>query len=1154
MCYGTEAYYVDNRFEKVRSGKHLVIVSRNNSGVEQINDIMTEAHQTGFYYRPRIDRELLLSLNPHDVIVTTACIAGIWDDTELILALSRYFKDSFFLELQNHNIDAQKEVNQKMLTLHQKFGIPIIHANDSHYIYPEDVKYREIFLKGKGFSYNDDYAKENDMILDYPDSGAIFERYKKQGILTPAQVQEALENTWVFDDCERITLINTDIKLPPISEHPTEELKAIINQSWVAERDKIPREKWPEYLAAIREEMDTIIQTHMENYFLIDYKVVKLAQEKYGGKLTNTGRGSAPSFYTTKMLGLTDIDRVSAPITLFPSRFMSVDRIINARSLPDIDLNTADREPFIKATEDLLGKENCAWMLAWKPLQDSSAFRLYCKGIGMHISEYDEIAKKIDEHRNDPKWKKLIEESKRFIGVIESVSESPCSMLIYDKPVRKELGLVRTSKDKLCCLLDGYNCDKYKYLKNDYLTTTVWAIIKDTCDLAGIPIPTISELDSMLDDKTFDIYEKGLTCTINQTDSDFATPLVARYQPKNVSEMSAFVAIIRPGCASLLHDFIDRKSYTTGVSELDNLLVEGNHRMIYQELIMKYLIWLGIPETGSYDIIKKIAKKKFKEQELSELKEKLLSGWMSKVGQEQGFAETWKVVEQAAHYSFNACVSGDTIIQRAGAKGHWEPTVEEMYNIMNSRSYAISTGHYPLHRKFKIFGYGNALSMFDDGKVRTNKIVNIYDSEIAPIYRVTTKNGSYLDCTMNHRFPTPNGKKQLSELSVGDMLYVIEPVSGAQTDLSELPVFDMMYEDEPIVEMQTGLSEIISIDYLRDDHVYDIEMSDPAHTFISASGLVTSNSHSLSYAYDSLYGAYLKSHYPLEYYTTVFNYYKDDTTRTFKLKEEIKHFGIELKSAKFRHSKSEYALSREDSSIYKGVSSIKGLNDECATYLYSLRDKQYKNFTELLYDVIGVPKITKSQLVPLIELDFFEEFGDANLLMAQYELFMKFRKNVQVKKDVLAQFGLSPEVIIPFVGKETAKTYMKVDMKGFITAAADHLEYHKRTLREKIAAQIEHLGYIDITGEEYKGMCVVMDVNTKYSPKLSMYSLRSGNLFTCKIDKRTFGKNKLETGDIVTILKREYKPKMKKDEDGGFSPIPGESELWIRQCKKLTKL
>ena len=205
----------------------------------------------------------------------------------------------------------------------------------------------------------------------------------------------------------------------------------------------------------------------MENYFLIDYQVVKDGQEKYDGRLTNTGRGSAPSFYITKLLGLTDIDRVSSPITLFPTRFMSVERILGTRSLPDIDLNTTDREPFIKATEDLLGKDNCAWMLAWKPFQDASAFRTYCKGIGKDIDEYDDIAKNLELYENDSKWKKIIADSKRFVGVIESISESPCSMLLYDKPVRKELGLVRTSKDKFCCLLDGYNCDKYKYLKND---------------------------------------------------------------------------------------------------------------------------------------------------------------------------------------------------------------------------------------------------------------------------------------------------------------------------------------------------------------------------------------------------------------------------------------------------------------------------------------------------------------------------------------------------------------------------------------------------------------------------------------------------------------------------------------------------------------
>lgn len=135
----------------------------------------------------------------------------------------------------------------------------------------------------------------------------------------------------------------------------------------------------------------------------------------------------------------------------------------------------------------------------------------------------------------------------------------------------------------------------------------VWAIIKETCELAGIPIPTIKELEELLDEKTYEIYDKGLTCTINQADSEFATSLVEIYKPRSVAEMSAFVAIIRPGCASLLQDFIHRLPYTTGVEELDKILKEGNHRMIYQELIMKYLIWLGIAEKDSYDIIKKIA-------------------------------------------------------------------------------------------------------------------------------------------------------------------------------------------------------------------------------------------------------------------------------------------------------------------------------------------------------------------------------------------------------------------------------------------------------------------------------------------------------------------------------------------------------------------
>lgn len=963
MRYGMETYFVNDRFEKDRSNKHLVIVAKNNDGVMQLNDIMTEAHTTGFYYKPRIDRELLFSLNPDDFIITTACVAGIWNDPELILALHRKFGKNFFLEVQFNQFAKQIEVNQELLRLSKEAHIPIIHANDSHYIYPQDSEYRDVLLKAKEIYYED----EGSSIMDYPDSDTIFHRYEKQGVLTRQHVAEALENTLIFDECEPITLINDDIKLPPISENPTEDLRNIIYTKWQDEKNNVPKERWQEYEDAISYELDIVEKTHMENYFLIDYVVAKEGQQKYDGRLTNTGRGSAPSFYITKLLGLTDIDRVASPITLYPTRFMSIERILGARSLPDIDLNTTDREPFIKATEDLLGKENCAWMLAWKPFQDASAFRTYCKGIGKDINEYDEIAKNLETYENDNKWKKIIQDSKRFVGVIESISESPCSMLLYNKPVRKELGLVRTSKDKFCCLLDGYNCDKYKYLKNDYLTVTVWAIIRDVCKLAGIPIPTIREIDNLFDDETFDIYKNGLTSTINQADSDFATGLVTTYCPKTVSEMSAFVAIIRPGCASLLQDFIDRKPYTTGVKELDDLLIEGNHRMIYQELIMKYLIWLGVPETGSYDIIKKIAKKKFKEAELAQLKAELLDGWKKRVGTEEGFIETWTVVEQAAKYSFNA-------------------------------------------------------------------------------------------------------------------------------------------------------------------------------------------SHSLSYAYDSLYGAYLKSHYPLEYYTVALNYYGDDAVRTLKLTNELQHFGIRLKPIKFRYSKGDYSPSKDENSIYKGIQSIKYMNANIANEIYELRNNKYNSFVELLGDIYEHTSTDARQLKILIELNFFDEFGDVNLLLAQKDFYDKFCDRSQFKKDELESLGISLDSIRPFAAKETPKMFTGVDFKSFVSIAATKIQAPPRKLSAQIKAQTEHLGYITIADEKYSRMAAVLAVDTKYAPKLKLYSLKNGTTLDCKVDKRTFSKEKLEVGDIVRIKGTKEKPKVRKNENGEFEPIPGTKELWITDYAKIFDL
>ena len=936
LIVGAECYYVKNRFEKDRSNRHLVVIALNDEGVRQLNEMISISNVDGYYYKPRIDYELLMDLNPKNFVITTACVAGILKDEELVLKLHDKFKSNFFVEVQNHNVDTQKYWNKLALEYSRKYGIGLIHANDSHYIYKEDKKYRDLFLKAKDMIYSD----EGEFILDYPSYEEIVERYKKQGVLTNAQISEALENTHVFDKAEPITIINKDIKLPSMSKNPNYDLKKIIFDVWQIEKKNIAPERIKEYEEAIRYEMDIIERTHMEDYFLLDYKVVERGIKEYGGMLTKTGRGSAPSFYTTKLLGLTDIDRLESPITLFPTRFMSAERILLARSLPDIDLNMVDREPFIRATEDLLGKENCAWMISWKPLQKSSAFRLWCKANGMNINEYNEVAKDIDNYIDNPQWKDIIKESEHFVGVVESISESPCSLLIY-KDIAREVGLVK-SGDKICCLLDGYHCDVFKYLKNDYLSVTVWKLIKEVCDLANIEVPSIKEFNNLLDDKTFEIYEKGLTSTINQADSDWATPIIKKYAPKSLAEMSAFVAGIRPGFASLLDNFINRKPYSTNVAELDNLLEDSYHYLLYQESIMKYLIWLGIEEKETYDIIKKISKKKFKEKELQELKNKLKKGWSNVVGKEEGFEETWKVVEDASRYSFNA-------------------------------------------------------------------------------------------------------------------------------------------------------------------------------------------SHSLSYAYDSLYGAYLKAHYPIEYYTVVLNEYSDDERKTKVLSNELNHFGIKLRKPQFRYSKSVYVMDKETNSIYKGIKSYKYLNEMVGEELYELRNNKYNNFIELLYDLKNT-SINSRQMNVLIKLDFFREFGKTKYLLEVYNVFDSLYGKKQFSINKLP-CGLTAEEISRYSNKATEKQFKEIDIKGLMNYCASKIKNEDLSIEETFKTMKEYQGYIDYVDEAWNvQVYVVTEIKTtKYSIFAELYNLNQGEITSIKVDKKRFNHAPLNEYDTVYAFIEPREKKQKVD-------------------------
>ena len=962
---GAEVYYVDDRHEQDKSNYHLIVICKNKDGMKQLNKILSLANTDGYYYKPRVDLELMLTLNPKDVVVTSACVGGRLfkgDDYEekFLKPMLKHFGKSFYLEIQCHTDDFQTQYNAKIKELAKRYGIEMIHANDSHYVYENESKYRDLFLKAKGIVYEG----ESNFILDYPSEDTIKQRYKRQGIFTEEEVERALKNTLVFDECEDLNLTK-DIKLPKVHKDKDSNvlLKQIINEKWKEERVHIPREKHKEYLEAIKYEVDIVEKTNMADYFILDYEVVKLAKEKYNGVLTRTGRGSAPSFYINKLLGLTDIDRLDSPITLYPTRFMSTARILQTRSLPDIDLNWADTKPPLQATKDILGEDNVYFMVAYKGLQDSSAFRLWCKAIGMEINEYNDVAKELEDYVNDKKWSKIIEDSKVFRGVIESVSPSPCSYLLLDKPISEEVGLIKVG-DVTCCCLDGYNCDVYKFLKNDYLVVSVWGLISDTCKLAKIPIPTIRELNGLLDKETFKMYELGLTCTLNQADSDFATGLIKKYKPNTVGNMSAFVASIRPGFASLLNNFIERKPYSTGVKELDEILTDSYHYLLYQESIMKFLVWLGIEESGTYDIIKKIAKKKFKTEELEELKGKLLKGWIKNVGREQGFKETWQVIEDASRYSFNA-------------------------------------------------------------------------------------------------------------------------------------------------------------------------------------------SHSLSVGLDSLYGAYLKSHYPLEYYTVAFNYYKDDIERTGKLTEELKHFGIKIESPKFGYAKGEYFFNKETNCIYKGVGCIKNLNSKVGDDLYELgngRTKLYKDFADVLEDLKTKTSINSRQLDILIKIGYFEEYGKTQKLLKIVELFEGIYSKKQFNKTKLP-FGIGEDIFSQYSATETKTLFKDVNKMGLIRYISDMIPNKEMPLQTRLNTEVEMMGYVQYKNPILdKRYVLITEVNARYTPVVTTYSLGSGVSVKCKIPKKIW--EDLEVGNIIYIKGMEQRMGYKKvgEDDKGkpiFEKDPNKMEWYI---------
>lgn len=958
--FGLEGYIVPDPLEKDNRNYHIIVIPRTNVARKKVNLITSRASEEGFYYKPRLFLEDLLKLDKDDVYITTACVAGLLRDEDsikqLFEPLAKHFGRNLFLEVQNHSDDTQKSVNKKCVDLAEKYGLELIAANDSHYIYPQDAKDRLEFLKGKGINYGD----EDSYILDYPDYDTMFTRFQKQGVLTDKQIERAIDNTRLFEQCEEIYL-DKEIKMPSAYPNLTPdekiaELKKHINKRFsdIVKEENIVGDKRKEYIQGIREEMQVIEDTKEINtadYFLLNEKIVDLAVNKYDGVLTRTGRGSCGAFYINRILGMTQIDRFTSPIKLYPERFISTARLLENKAMPDIDYNVASQEPFVAASKEVLGEHGVYPMIAYGTMQIGEAFRNVCRSHGMSFDDFNDVAKNIEGYAEDPKWKPYVEEAQKYVDTIVSASVHPCAHAMDNKDLREEYGVVKIGK-AMCVMITSGEADYWKILKDDFLIVSIWGIVSDTFKLIGKPILTVNQLLNSLDDRIWKLYADGITCTLNQVDSDYATSLMKRYKVRSAGELSQFTAAVRPSFDAWRDDFIERRPFTTGSRHLDEVLSETRGMITFQETLMTYFQWLGVTPAESIGLIKKISKKKIKPEDFEKLENRLREKWIENTGSIECFDDTWQMVQGCMSYGFAA-------------------------------------------------------------------------------------------------------------------------------------------------------------------------------------------PHALATAIDSLYGAWLKVNYPLEYYTTVFGYYEGDMDRTNKLTEELNYFNIKLKGVEFGYSSGQYQIDKDTNSIYKGIGAIKYCNSEIGNQLYELGKQHFNSFV----DFLNVSPLNSRQLTILIKLGFFKKFGGSQKLLRIAELYDTYHGKKILKKEKLS---LPVELVEKYMDSATEKQcrFTPEGMDALLGELCEQVPNKDIPLQTRLQAELEYLGYISYADPSRPNTAVVMNVDCKYTPKLTLYRLDTGTTMVCKLKKKSYESNPLPTGAIIKFY-TEVKPGWKKDENGQWQQDFSRNDVWI---------
>jgi DNA polymerase-3 subunit alpha len=672
------------------TNNHLVLLAETTTGYRNLVKLVSKGFLEGFYYKPRIDKEILAE-HSEGLIGLSACLKGEvpqaalrGDDTKALRAAGVY-RDilgdkNFFLEIQDHNLGLQNEktVNTSLMALAKKEGIATVATNDCHYISQADAQAHDILLCiGTGKKSADEQR------LRYPGDQFYFKSSDEMAVLFQSH-QEAYDNTLAIAERVNINLDREGFQLPRFDTPGELTVEAYFEQvvwegfyaRWNRHEAAIEahgRHTKADYETRLKREIEIIQEMGFPSYFLITWDFIRFARNQ--GIPVGPGRGSAAGSLVAYSLRITDIDPLEHDL-LF-ERFLNPERV----TMPDIDIDfcEARRGEVIDYVTEKYGRDNVAQIITFGTMKARAVIRDVGRVLDIPYADVDRIAKLIpatldatlrsaldevpqlqDAVASDPQVHNLVEAAKRLEGVSRHASTHAAGVVIAPQPLTEYLPLYRGSKGEITTQFDMRDCEDIGLLKMDFLGLRTLTLIDNCVKMLERQLGVSIDLDTLpVDDrKTYELFARGDTFGVFQFESEGMRDILRRFKPEKLNDLTALNALYRPGPirSGMIDDFIKRKLGKIAVRyelpELKEILEDTLGVIVYQEQVMQIASKLAGFSLGEADMLRRAMGKK-KADVMQAQREQFIKGALAKNIAEKKATKIFDLMEHFAGYGFN---------------------------------------------------------------------------------------------------------------------------------------------------------------------------------------------------------------------------------------------------------------------------------------------------------------------------------------------------------------------------------------------------------------------------------------------------------------------------------------------------------------------